>query len=285
MRRLKLLFVVLIAFSAGGCSTSNDNAPRIETPPSPFPTVLNIPVFTAWQIGDNPIGSSGDFSFAAHALVLTGEQTMILYSLSRLSLRTSLAGSWIRMVDEAKQDYPLSIMTPLAELDRLQVGVITFAPRRAGIRELHLLLQPSAQAAPLDILVARLLNPPEDSSRIAFARSSTSRDGYLEQTGYRISFNGWSLYKGDEVADQQSAKGMTTQQVLEQNATEAASRPASAGATPTIVPPNPSAQQLSGGRSVMDEATLRIEDLQSHLARFVYVVFLDNGDVKAIVLQ
>jgi hypothetical protein len=78
---------------------------------------------------------------------------------------------------------------------------------------------------------------------------------------------------------------MTVEEILHQRATEAAAHPARPGVTPTPVQANPSALQLSGGKPILDEATLRIEDLQSHQVRFLYIVFLTNEDVKASWLQ
>jgi hypothetical protein len=310
MRKVILLSVSLIGLAVVGCLGQQENnipeptaslyaktsVPPVptagpvdafaETAVPPVPSVgspMGLPVRTFWQIGDHPIALSGDFIFAVHAVVLTGQQTTVLYSLSGPTASTTLANSSVQLNDDAKQTHALSKITTLAQLARLQLGIITFGPRHGGIRELHVLIRPSAQAAPLDMIVAKLVGSPAEDSHGAVL--AASRDGYLEQGGYRISFNGWSLYKGDIVADRLSAKGMTVEEILHQRATEAASHPVQPRGTPTPVPVDPAALQLSGGNPILDEATLRIEDSQSHQVQFLYLVFLADGEVKATLLQ
>ncbi len=282
MRKLPLLIVLLIALGAATCSTNYGYNLLGRPTPTPSPAAVSIPVMAGWQISAHPVVSSGDFVFAVHALLLTGQQTTVLYSLSGPAAGAPLSASSIRMIDDVKQEYPLLRVTNLGQLDQLQVGVLAFSTRHAGIRELHVLVRPSAGATPLDLLAAQA--PYEPDYRID-STQTTSGSGCFDQGGYRVSFNGWALHKGDIVADAQSAQGMTMQEVLRQNVTEAASHPAPAGATPTIVPPNPSALQLSGGKPVGDEATLRIENLQSRQVRLLYIVFLMDGDVKATFVQ
>lgn len=55
--------------------------------------------------------------------------------------------------------------------------------------------------------------------------------------------------------------------------------------TATQVPPNPIAAKVSGGKRITVQVIMRIEDTQSGQVEYLYILFLEDGEIKAPVLQ
>ena len=55
--------------------------------------------------------------------------------------------------------------------------------------------------------------------------------------------------------------------------------------TATQVPPNPIAEELAGGKMILGQTTLRIENTKSSQVYYLYILFLEDGEVKSTVLQ
>ncbi len=292
MRKLALLSIILLAMLAAGVYTvyRAGSAPAIETPkqveantPIEGPVLLQ-PVLATWIMGDQPVVSKGDSTFAVHIVLLTDQQTTIIYSLSGPNANIPLAGSSMQMGDDTAQVYKSTQVTSLAQLDRLQLGALTFQPRKVGARQLHVLFHFPNDTNLSDAVPAKLTGTSESPSSPGIL-GAPFREGYLDQASYRISFNGWGFEKGDAIAQAQAnSKGMTLEEIMRQAATKAA-QPQHPGPTPTPVPADQAVLQLSGGKPVYLAATLRIEDTLTKQVRYMYIVFLASGEVKATLLN
>lgn len=78
---------------------------------------------------------------------------------------------------------------------------------------------------------------------------------------------------------------MSMDELRNKSATEAAAHPSHPGATETIVPRNPTALSLAGRSKIDNEGTLRIEDVRSHVVRYLYFVILRNGEIKGVLFE
>lgn len=275
MKRLAIPAVLLIGFSVIGwlvvhqiqdlsVARKATQEGVIATPPERLGVVV-IP----WEMGENPTAIQGPFSFAAHIVALTADQTIIIASTSDRSVLASATLS-----DGQGRTFESLGTTPLAQLGPLAVEAITFPPRAADAGQLCLHLVPPAEAGsnlrPVDVTIAQSSDAPDDVTHSCYLY----RDGYLEQAGYRISFNAWALYRGDRVAEAASDVKGTFE--------EADVPGVVATSTPISLPPI--AQDLSGGQPVRTEATLRIEDTTAGQVHYLYLLFLQNGKVRAALL-
>jgi len=220
-------------------------------------------------MGANPVAIQGPFSFAAHIVALTADQTIVIASTSDRSVLASTTLS-----DGQGRTFESLGTTPLAQLGPLVIEAIAFPPRAAEAGQLCLHLVPSAEAGsnlkPMEVTIAQSSNAPDDVTHSCYLY----RDGYFEQAGYRISFNAWALYQGDRVAEAASDVSGAFE--------EADVAGVVATSTPISLPPI--AQDLSGGQPVRTEATLRIEDITTGQVHYLYLLFLQNGEVKAALL-
>jgi hypothetical protein len=184
-----------------------------------------------------------------------------------------------------------SIVTPLAQLGQLQIGAVTSGPRvTTSGREIHVLLDLAAGTQPMDVFVAKVVGPEGMTPP-----GSANRAGYLDQSGYRVSYNGYDFTKGDrvaEVAQGNNATGVAvTEKPIPVMATEAAAAaswtPQPPGATSTRFVPTTEALafELAGGKPIRSQATLRIEDLASKVPQYLFIIFLMDGSVKATLVQ
>jgi hypothetical protein len=161
-----------------------------------------------------------------------------------------------------------------------------------GSRELHLIINPADGGKPLDLLAATVRT-------YAGADVSTAdggaiyRAGYLDQDGYRVSFNGFGLARGDEVAqvtqDASTTTAPATEKPMSLRETQAAAAaswtPAPPKPTITSASPGTEALNLSGGKPIQYESTVRFEDLQSHQTQYLFLVFLADGELKGELVQ
>lgn len=108
----------------------------------------------------------------------------------------------------------------------------------------------------------------------------------IEQGKYRITYNGSGLYLGDLQSERANSKPMTLDEL---HASEVATGQAetASGKVATPVPPPPPEEQskLAGGKTVFSDFTFRIQDTETNKVKFLYLVILDDGDVKAEVLE
>lgn len=287
MRRISIAGIMLVGFVAVAYLLySAQTQPRLGRDNKPIPTAVPpIPWMTHWGMGDSPIVSQGGFSFATHIIHFNSEATTVIYTMSGASFVGPPVATTIQMVDDVNGTYALNQADPLAQLNQLQIGVLNFDVCDTEARELHLLVRPSQEANPLDAFIAKVSGP--DLPCDLYGHRSTHREGYYEQGGYRISFNGWGLSKGDLAGSIANPTTFTMEELRNSSDPLPTVLPLLTRlpvATPSRIPESSLANDLALGVPIETEATLRIEHLQTHVVTFLYIVFLRNGDVKAMLL-
>jgi hypothetical protein len=322
MHRLAVLCLTIsvgIGAVLGGCGLGAGTSPQaVNHPTGTVQSDVVRPVLAHWGIGDRPVVSSGDFTLAANIVIIDGARLTVLYSFAGPDPNQLLDSKSVQLTDETGQlthtpcmatqvppSYPVSgdtqvappctpypiapVVTHLAQLGQLQMGAITYSPRTIGALEQHVLVSLPGVAKPLDVLAARLIGPPQEDP----ASGAPYRLGYLDQAGYRVSFNGYGWNKGDQTAaimQASSATGVPFGLLVTQLATQSAATQMAVtnGLNGTSTPALTAAlmgSNLAGGKPIRLDATLRIEDLQSHGVYYLYVVFLSDGEVKASLVQ
>ncbi len=295
MRRLTIALasVLVLSLLAAGIYRllHAENAPRTlaSTLATPSPTVQRRsafsfgprPMFARWVMSDNPVISQGDYVFAVQVASLEPYRTRLLYSLSGADANPLVAGPEVYLRDDEGRTYASTKVTVLAQLPRLELGVITLDPRMPAGREMHLVLPSPQGSSPVDAELFRFPGTRQgpDGGEGTKSNLGLNREGYLEQAAYRLSFNGWGVIKGDR------NDPAYREQLSRAAAATFAAEPPRGAETLTPVPVNPIKLQLSGGQPVTREGTLRVEDIQTKQVQYLYFVLLQNDEAKATLLQ
>jgi hypothetical protein len=211
--------------------------------------------------------------------------TTVIYSLSGLDPATSPQSLSPQLTNEKGDEIKLVRADILAQLDDVQIGQFTFEGFPPGTQQLQLTIQSKDMQKPLGMTLAKFQAGTDERAGGSFYPFD-----YFEQGSYRISSNGFGLIRGDTVARDKSQKGQTDQDLENERATRAANsknktRPAEL--PPTASPPTPEAAKLklAGGKRIVQDATLRIEELKSGKVQYLYIVILEGGEVKAEMLN
>ncbi len=244
---------------------------------APDPSIVLGPVVTGWSMDDLPVSASKTLSFAAHIVELNEQRTAVVYSMLEVNAGDLTAASAISTQDENGHISKVVKVIPLAKVDRLEFGVMIFGPRQPDAHELRLVL---GKTNPVIVNIAK---EPRDLQTSVSLSQMLYRENYFDQLGYRISFNAWSWFTEDRVAQMLSDTGQTEAQLRQSNTPQVSVVTASATATP--VPIKTLAVELAAGEPVHTEATLRIEDTTTHRVSYLYMLFLMNGDVRATLVQ
>jgi len=116
----------------------------------------------------------------------------------------------------------------------------------------------------LEVFAAKITGPP-DTNASFYPFGAPFLDNYLDQAGYRVSFNGFDFATGDRVA--------ATQHV---------------NVTPGLPPTtsiNPLETEIAAGQLMQWSATLRIEDLTTHQPQYLFIRSLDTGQLAATLVH
>jgi len=149
---------------------------------------------TKWETVDQPILSTGEFSLAIYALRLTGQDTVLLYSITGIGAdQFTGPGKIIQMKDNADNVLGLIASGSLARLDSIEFGYLKFSPRQVDSIELFLQVNQGTKSEDMmEIPVARLVNAPEDPSVYQTRTYLLGTDKVTDQDNFRISFVSWA---------------------------------------------------------------------------------------------
>ncbi len=278
------------------CNSSNQPLTELPSIPSlppdrvaPIPTQSSLgvsakPIEASWSTGSNPIVSTDKTIFGAHVVVITDKQVTVVYSVSSDSSLKSIDAQAPKLTDNNGKQYKTTQPTALAELEGFQLVAVTFQSPETNASEFALEIQPGSEAVPLQITLAQI-EPLDAQPPYIFEGRQTlvAREGYLDQGDYRVSFNGFFPYSEDVVAKQQNSKGLTTEELIADEKTKAATTPEIDLSKP--FPTNAITDKVSEGKPRIGEATIRIENLKTGQVQFLFVVFLDDGDIKSTWLE
>lgn len=240
-----------------------------------------LPIQSSWILGSNPLVSTKDAILGTHVILITDKQTTIIYSISSDQALNDVTKQSLSLKDDKDNNYKVGEPQLLASLDGLQIVSATFQNPAANAGKLEFELQPSDQMLAMKATVAQIDPPNSEPPVLEGSQILIPRDGYLDQGNYRVSFNGFYTSTDNLAEKQQSAKGITTEELLKQSANET---PNATDLTKPI-PQNPITVQLADGKTVLGEATIRVEDIESRQVRFLYIVFLPDGETKSTWLE
>lgn len=285
---LMISFVVVLSVLFS-CSTKNQRQnstthPLLQEEVTSIPTAAPLlPNIVTVEMGDRSV-SQGNITLALQVLNL-GDSSTVVYSLSGVDPATAPESFSPQLTNEKGDAIKLIRSDILAQLDGVQIGQFTFDAVPLGTQLLQLTLQSKEMEKPLAMTLAKIRAGPDERAGGSFYPFD-----YFEQGSYRISINGFGLIRGDSIALANSRKGQSDQDLENERATRAANaknktRPAEM--PPTASPPTPEAAklELAGGKPVVQDATLRIEEVKSGQVQYLYFVILEEGEVKAEILH
>lgn len=283
---LAILFCSLSLALLIGCNAASQSNPIAqETISKPvLPTAAPFkPYSVSILVGDKSV-AEGDLTLAWQVMHF-GEMTTIVYSLSGVDPATPPDSLSPQLTNEKGEVIKLIHSDILAQLDGVQIGQFTFDAVPRGTQNLQLAIQSKEMEKPLSMTLAKFQAASDES----FGGSIYAYDD-IAQGLYRISPNGFGLIKGDRVAQAQAQKGQTDQDLENERATrraDAKNKTPLAGMPPTRSAPTPGAAklELAGVKRVVQDATLLIQELNSGKVQYLYFVILEDGEVRAKLLD
>jgi hypothetical protein len=292
-RRLTFLIILFLLIHANGLM-SCQSAPPVVSPATQTqeqpallgepPPPRSLPQQMSWLPGEQLFSTQGEASVGVYLTVLDNNRSVVIYS---LAAPRPFSDNLKEIVSENNRaDLSNKESQLLAQLGDVRFIASTFDPPKVKGDELHLHLESSKFGNGLDVQLTKEFKSIESGHPLtASDRESVAGIDVVEQGGYRITFNGFFLYTGDLQADQKNSEPRTQQEDI-----LAASETKDGQTEGPIPTPEPrqlprTLLELSDGKPVRNELTLRIENLATNEVNFLYIVILENGQVKTKLMK
>lgn len=263
MKNAMLLAFLLISVIISACvpssatTTASPSAGR-ETPGTQtVPTVVERlgPVFATWEFVEDPHLKNVGARLAFHWIELSPDATTLVYSLYPAGASLLHDGHLALRSESGESRSPVEIV-PLAQFDRLEVGVLRFGPRAPSARSLALSAPGATGGQPLVVAEGQPEDLPNDSRYY-------SRVEEVRQSEYRIHFAGPYLLR----SERDPAESATAANDFATPAPKLPVRPLPAGREPAVA----------------SEMTLQISQTGSRETHILGIQFLNDGRVIALV--
>jgi hypothetical protein len=220
---------------------------------------------------NHPLISTPPYSLEVNAILMDGNETDLFYSLSSYDHLRLISEKSIQLVDDQGRVRNLIQILPFASLENIEFGVMHFAPRGPGARELNLRI--SSKTDPTDTqdtLFARLQRFPGGESDSLSTTYFSGSEGDVQQAGYLISFSNW----GYPAVKSDSTPSPSMVAINPASTTGPQSTP-----TPFIVTPLAATPK---GVGVWQTASFRLEDAKSKSTSFLTIQLLSKGDALGL---
>lgn len=261
-------------FEEARTQTPNANV-HSPNPIRPRPGVSRL------SFGTDPIAKIGEITAVGQLVILTENFTTVVYTLSGETLAVSQSDLSPKFQNNKGLTGEPLVLDLLADFGQLKVMAATFKALPSETSELCLALHSTETESPVLLQVAKI----ETKTNLSIG-GAVFREGYLEQSGYQVSYNGFSLYIGDRVGNALTDKGMTDEEMDNARATRAAiSSPDTKVATREPSKPNPLTIELADGSTIINHGTLRVANSATGQVHFIYFVVLPDGTSRAKVLK
>lgn len=283
---LVFLTLVIPIFGTLGCQMNkNLDTPttRAQVHPNSIseqPPAQSIPQPMSWMPSDQPVATQGEASVAVYLIELDSKQSLVLYSLSAPEARADELNA--SMVETGMDGLSSKESELLLKFGEVQFFASKFDPPQAKGQELHLKIESSKLGDGLDVQLTKEFAGIDSGQPLTeLDRETVAGIGAVEQGGYRITFNGFFLNTGDLNADQLNEKPRTQQEDILAASNPQNGRTVGPLATPEPQKPSETLVQMAEGKPVRTQLTLRIENLSTKEVKFLYIITLDDGQVKA----
>lgn len=240
---------------------------------TPTQAIIPHPLRSLWEMADQPTLSSEDYNLTVCAMRLTGQDTVLLYSITGAEpgnledLRKN-----VQLLDNSGNISDVISAGTLATIGNIEFGYLKFSPRTKGARELFLhIVQGSSKTGFADIPLAQFVNPPEDPSFYNIRTYLLGTGQIVEQGNLSLSFVGWTAPSPYNVSVTPSV-GIPA----DTSGDGEVDTGIQVTATPYVI--TPVATTLPKGISVTDEATIKIVDNNGQ-TYYIYVQFLSDGEI------
>lgn len=248
MKKYNAVCWFIICILAASCSYSTSVPTKTSEAtiiPRSSPPPPSHSFRSRWEMVDQSISDDNSLSIIVYAMKLTGQNTMVISSVVSDKDEPNQPGFTILLRDNIGDANLLSKNT-LASLGNVSFWVIEFEARNIGASEISLVAGQNSSATTYVRQIAKFVEPPEDPAVFSGRTYMIGTGQTFEQDGYRISFEGW---------------------------------------VPPPSPVTPSTVGPSGSVTIIDKATLRIENLSNGKIDYLYIQFLSNGETTSELIQ
>lgn len=278
MRKISFLCLIIIIVLCTGCSTISQKSPEAITI-TPTPPIILRPLMSLWEweTVDLPTLSTENYSITIFAMRLTGQDTIILCSITGAE-GDKFAGlsTTVQLRDNSGRISNVVSLGTIAVFDSIELGFLKFTPRPISSNELVFRIsQNTSDTGFIDLPIAKFVNPPEDPSVYNIRTYLLSTDQIFEQNGFRISFYGWVAPSSAKLPVTPSVENLTNTPGAAEGETENLVTP-----TPIV----PLATNLPEGITVSNAATLQIEDNNGKTV-YVYMQLLSDGEIIGVLIE
>jgi len=178
MRKKASLPLLITLLFTIGCQTISGH----ENTPSP--QIFSQPLLTHWELVGNPGISQSGFKCVINGYYLISGKIYIFYSLSGIHADELISDYNLQIIDDLGETSELTEITPLTDVDGIEIGLMLFEPRHISIRELYLTITNKINPDINNkIFLAKLIGSTNDDyfDRIFFGEpvNKSELDGFL----------------------------------------------------------------------------------------------------------
>lgn len=233
---------------------------------------------------DQPFATRGETSVAVYLTELDSRQSLVIYSLSAPEAQADELNA--SMVETGKDGLSSKASELLLKLGEVQFFASKFDPPQAKGQELYLKIESSKLGDGLDVQLTKEYAGIDSGQPLTESdRESVAGIGAVDQGDYRITFNGFFLNTGDLRANQLNDKPRTQHEDILAASNAQNGKTVGPLATPEPKKPSQTQVQMAEGKPVRTQLTLRIENLSTKEVNFLYIITLENGQVKAKLIE
>jgi hypothetical protein len=167
-------------------------------------TALNRPLLSHWSLTQKPVIDIDSFKLIVLGFQLNDQSTALMYATIGMESEQLLKEYVVSVVSDSKQFIPLTQVEPCFNMDRLELGVMQFLPRKPGSNKLYLRLTPkSTSGRPSDVLFAEYYRSTGADEDLIPGRITTAGiDQSIDESGYQIGFKGWGFVPQTILSDE-----------------------------------------------------------------------------------
>ena len=145
MNKKRMIAMILSIILLAGCAKkpSNENQPHHESitvVTVESGTSLAKPLLSGWSLTQKPVIDNESLKLTVLGFQLSETRTTVIYATIGIESAQMLKEYDVSVVSNSKQVFPLSQVQPVFTLNRLELGVMDFQPRKPGSNELYLRL-------------------------------------------------------------------------------------------------------------------------------------------------
>ena len=183
----KILFSFVLFIFCVGCAAPTDMLEEETLQYQKIPTEPEQSFYMHWTMAKQPIIPGDDFVLNVYATILSGNETIIIYSITGFDL----AKLNVILRDDKERTAELESADTFMEIDDVSFGTMKFGSRPIGSSELYLAVGENGDEENPETNIAIFNYPPEPQHLHSGRTYSGSSSGDFEMDNLIVSFAGW----------------------------------------------------------------------------------------------